>query len=180
MNASRAALMVVGLNLVAVWAAAAAGSYGAAPSGAAAAAQVAADASVSEASTSLLAAAERLDAHARRRIAPAMVRNPFRFGLGARPAARSAPVPATVEPPATVAPADTPVDPGPEIVLQGMAESGEGESIVRTAILSAGGELVLATIGMRVAGRHEVVALSADSVELEDVVTHIRRTWRMK
>ena len=69
--------------------------------------------------------------------------------------------------------------PEPEISLQGMAESGEGDALVRTAILRADGELVLATLGSRVGDRFEVVALTADSVELEDVVAHVRRTWRL-
>jgi hypothetical protein len=180
MNASRAALMVVGVNLVAVWAAAAAGSRMATTIEVAAPAQVVGEAAVSEASASLLAAAERLDAHARRRVAPAMARDPFHFGAEARPAARSAPEPEAAEPPVTVAQAAPPVESEPDIVLQGMAESGEGDAVVRTAILSAGGELVLAALGARVAGRFEVVALTADSVELEDIVTHVRRAWRMK
>jgi hypothetical protein len=180
MNASRAALMVVGVNLVAVWAAAAAGSHAAATSAAGAPAQFVADAAVSEASASLLAAAERLEAHARRRVAPAMARDPFRFGAEAGPGAHARPAPAAVEPTAEPAPDVPPVEPEPDIVLQGMAESGEGEAVVRTAILSAGGELVLATLGTQVAGRYEVVAITAVSVELEDGVTHVRRVWRMK
>jgi hypothetical protein len=180
MNASRAALMVVGVNLLAVWAAAAAGSRVIVPGEAAAPTQVAAEAAVSEASASLLAAAERLDAHARRRVAPAMARDPFRFRAEARPAARKAPEPAAVDAPADITLEAPPLDPGPDIVLQGMAESGEGEALVRTAILSAGGELVLATLGTRLAGRYEVVALTADSVEIEDAVTHVRRSWRLK
>ena len=180
MNASRAALMVVGVNLVAVWAAAAAGSHAAATGEAGAPAQFVADAAVSEASASLLAAAERLEAHARRRVAPAMTRDPFRFGAQARPAMRSLPEPVAVEPTAGPVPEAPPLDPGPDIVLQGMAESGEGDAVVRTAILSAGGELILATLGTRVAGHYVVVALTADSVELEDVVTHVRRAWGMR
>jgi hypothetical protein len=181
MDASRAALMVVGVNLVAVWAAAAAGSHAAATAGTAAPAQVVAGVAVGEASASLVAAAERLEAHARRDVAPAMVRDPFRFGAGVRPAARPAPEPAAAEPPADAAgPVAPPAEPAPDIVLQGMAESGEGEATVRTAILRAGGELVLATLGMRVAGRYEVVALTTDSVDLEDIVAHVRRTWWMK
>jgi hypothetical protein len=51
---------------------------------------------------------------------------------------------------------------------------------VRTAILKAGGELVLATVGMTIAGRFQVVAIAADSVEIEDLVDHTRLTCRMK
>jgi hypothetical protein len=180
MNASRAALLVVGINLLAVWAAAAAGGR-TAVTAPAAPAQVAADVAVGEARSSLLAAAERLEAHARRSLPTAMGRDPFRFGGESRPAAR--PTPEGSQPgrgadaQASAAPA---VEPEPDIVLQGMAESGEGEAIVRTAILSAGGDLVLASLGMRIGNRYEVVTLTADSVELEDAVGHVRRTYRLK
>ncbi len=180
MNASRAALLVVGINLLAVWAAAAAGGR-TAVTAPAAPPQVAADEAVGEARLSLLAAAERLEAHARRNLPAAMGRDPFRFGGDLRPSARRAPAGSQPGPAADAqASAEPAVDPEPDIGLQGMAESGEGEAIVRTAILSAGGELVLATLGMRVGNRYEVVALTADSVELEDVVGHVRRTCRMK
>jgi len=180
MDASRAALLVVGINLLAVWAAAAAGGR-TAVTAPAAAPHVAADAAVGEARSSLLAAAERLEAHAQRNRPAPMGRDPFRFGRELRPAARRAPEGRL---PGKVADAPTPAapaaEPEPDIVLQGMAESGEGEAIVRTAILSAGGELVLASLGMRVGDRYDVVGLTADSVELEDVVGHVRRTVRMK
>jgi hypothetical protein len=180
MNASRAALMVVGVNLVAVWAAAAAGSR-TAMTEPAAPPQVMADEAVGEARVSLLAATERLEAHARRHVTASMSRDPFRFGAESRPAGRRAPDAPPSRFPAEEAAVDAPaVEPEPDIVLQGMAESADGETIVRTAILRAGSELVLVTVGMRVADRYDVVALTADSVELEDTVTRVRRTWRMK
>jgi len=180
MNASRAALMVVGVNLVAVWAAAAAGGRTAAIEPAAPVQGVAVEA-VGEARASLLAATGRLEAHARRSVSPAMARDPFRFGAAARPAGRRAPGRVEAGPPAEAeARAATPVEAEPDIVLQGMAESADGEIIVRTAILRAGAELVLASLGTRIGDRYDVVALSADSVELEDTVNHVRRTWRMK
>jgi hypothetical protein len=61
-----------------------------------------------------------------------------------------------------------------------MAESQDGDTVVRTAILKADGELVLATVGMAIGGRFQVAAIAADSVELEDLVDHSRRTCRMK
>jgi hypothetical protein len=180
MDASRAALMVVGVNLVAVWAAAAAGGRAAATEPAAAAQTVEFEAVV-EARASLVASTERLEAHARRDVAPAMVRDPFRFGAESRPAGRRAPARPESEPPADTGNATAaPVETEPDIVLQGMAESDDGEAIVRTAILRAGPELVLASLGMRVGDRYEVVALAADSVELEDTASHVRRTLRMK
>ena len=180
MHASRAALIVVGVNLIAVWAAAAAGSRGAAADPVAPPQLVIEADAVGEARASLLAAADRLEAHARRAdLRPALVRDPFRFGASARPAVRRAAAEAAVEPAAPVAPAPD-AAPEPDISLQGMAESGEGDALIRTAILRADGELVLATLGSRVGDRFEVVALTSDSVELEDLVAHVRRTWRLK
>jgi hypothetical protein len=180
MNASRAALLVVGINLIAVWAAAAAGGRSAVTAPAAAP-QAAADAAVGEARSSLLAAAERLEAHARRSVPAALARDPFRFGEESRRAAHRASLRSEAglgaEEPVAVPPA---VEPEPDIVLQGMAESADGEIIVRTAILRAGSDLVLASLGTRVGSRYEVVALTADSVDLEDIVDHVRRTYRMK
>jgi hypothetical protein len=180
MNAPRAALMVVGVNLVAVWAAAAAGSRAVVTDPAATTGMVAEEA-VGEAHASLLASAGRLEALARRTVPRAMTRDPFRFGAEARPAGRR-PV-ARREGDAQAnhgAIALSAGDPEPDIVLQGMAESADGETVVRTAIVKAGGDLVLASIGTRIGDRYEVVALSADSVELEDTVARVRRTWRMK
>lgn len=182
MHASRAALMVIGVNLLAVWAAAAAGSHAAA-TGAGAPAQPVIEDAVGEARASLLAATDRLEAHARRAdVRPALQRDPFRFGASARPAGRRASgerVEAAVAADA-MPEAAPPVAPEPEIALQGMAETGEGDTAVRTAIIRAGGDLVLASLGTRVADRYEVVALTADSVEMEDLVAHVRRTWRLK
>jgi hypothetical protein len=180
MHASRAALIVVGVNLVAVWAAAAAGGRSVATDPGAPPQLVMVEDAVGEARASLLAAADRLEAHARRGdLRPALVRDPFRFGAPARPVGRRAPAGADPEP---VAPAEpTPeAAPEPDISLQGMAESGEGEGLVRTAILRADGELVLASLGSRVGDRFEVMALTADSVELEDLAVHVRRTLRLK
>jgi hypothetical protein len=180
MNASRAALMVVGVNLVAVWAAAAAGSRTAVTEPAATP-QMVAEEAVGEAHASLLASAGRLEALARREVPRAMTRDPFRFGAEARPTGRRLVARAEAEPRADLGDVAVPAaEPEPDIVLQGMAESTEGETVVRTAIVKAGGDLVLASIGTRIGDRYEVVALSADSVELEDTVAHIRRTWRMK
>jgi hypothetical protein len=180
MNASRAALMVVGVNLVAVWAAAAAGGRVVVVEPASTP-QVVAEQAVGEASLSLIAAAERLEAHARRNRPMTLTRDPFRFVTAARPAGhrepeRSLPAPPSGPPAAAASPAEADTD----IVLQGMAETAEGEAVVRTAILRAGGELVLASLGTRVGTRYEVVALTADSVELENVADHVRVTCRMK
>ena len=180
MNASRAALMVVGVNLVAVWAAAAAGSRTAVAEPAAPP-QVMADEAVGEARASLLAAAERLEAHARRHVAPSMTRDPFRFGAESRPAGRRAPDAPAAAPPAEEPAAETTVvDPEPDIVLQGMAESadGEGSSAPRSSAPGANSCWPRSACGSRTGTTSWRV--TADSVELEDTVRHVRRTWRLK
>jgi hypothetical protein len=179
MNASRAAVMVVGVNLIAVWAAAAAGSLTGQPARPAAVQAPTPDEAVVQARSELVESTARL----RRFSGPppegaAVARDPFRFG--GRP--RLAP---PAEPPAESRPAlmvstapDVPAE--PEILLQGMAESREGEATVRTAILSADGELVFATVGATIAGRYTVLALHAESADLEDARSGARRTVRMK
>ena len=176
MNASRAALMVVGVNLVAVWAAAAAGGRTAAPQSLGPP-RAAVDQAVDEARTSLLSAASRLEAHARRDVPAAVIRDPFQFAAVARPAPAGAPAEAAAGAPS---PAEPPAQREPDIVLQGMAESADGDAIVRTAILRAGADLVFATLGTRIGDRYEVVALFSDSVDVQDLVDGVRRTWRMK
>ncbi len=183
MNASRAAVVVVGVNLIAVWAAAAAGGRMGPPPGTIASPSVAADVVAGEARATLVAAAERLEAHAReQRAVPPITRDPFQFG--GRDGAVATRVRAGVPSSGPSAPpqgADAPASPEePDVVLQGMAESQDGEAVVRTAVLRAGPDLVLATIGTRIGERYEVVALSSDAIELEDLVSHARRTCRMK
>ena len=189
MNASRAAVIVVGINLVAVWAAAAAGGRTGQPAATVTAPRVTPESVVSEAQTSLVNAAQRLEAHARApRPGRASARDPFQFGsraeTAARPAgdARLADLPADESLPAAgaaePAAAGGRVEPG--VVLEGMAESQDGDTVVRTAILQVEHELVLATLGTRIGGRYEVVALTSDAVELENLVDHSRRTCRLK
>jgi hypothetical protein len=182
MNASRAAAIVVGVNLIAVWVAAAAGGLVAQPVPASVPAGVTPDQAVEEASSLLTAATGRLEAHARRReVAVPVARDPFRFGGTAKSAARQAPVVREAGRPAESEPGEVAAQaPAFDVVLQGMAESLDGDTVVRTAILKADGELVLATVGMAIGGRFQVAAIAADSVELEDLVDHSRRTYRMK
>jgi hypothetical protein len=171
--------MVVGVHLIAVWVAAAAGGRAARPVRGAELPALAQDQAVGDAHMSLRAATERLEAHARRPSgAVAAVRDPFRFGGAARLAARPGSARPGVEPSGGAAPAAEALP--LEIVLQGIAESIAGDTVVRTAILNAGGELVLATIGSHISGRYQVVAIAGDSMELEDLIDHGRRTWRMK
>jgi hypothetical protein len=55
------------------------------------------------------------------------------------------------------------------LALIGIAESRRDEGVVRTAILSAFGELHLVTVGEAVTLRYRVTAVSADAVELADL-----------
>ena len=179
MNASRAAVIVVGINLVAVWAAAAAGGRGAQPPDPPDP-RVMQDRAVVQAQSALVEATDRLRRHTGPSVDDSTVRrDPFRFGGGA-PAARAEREAAdrqladAMPPPAASEPA------APQIVLQGMAESRDGEDTVRTAILSVDGEMVFATMGADVAGRFTVVGITAESVELEASGGGARQTIRLR
>ena len=182
MNASRTAAIVVGANLIAVWVAAAAGGLVAQPVPASVPAGVAADQAVEEATSLLAVATGCLEAYAwRRDVALLVVRDLFHFGGAATPAVRKAAASRGAARPAESEPGEVAAEaPAFDVVLQGMAEFQDGDTVVRTAILKVDGELVLATVGMAIGGRFQVAAIAADSVELEDLVDHGRRTCRMK
>jgi len=176
MDSSRTAVMAVGVNLIAVWVVAAAGGRATPQVPPHAAARLTQEQAVDEARGTLRAATARLKAH--RRQPPdlrSVARDPFQFGArrpdarAAAPAGPAAGAAGTSRPPA-LEPA------APEIVLQGLAEDHAGGTVVRTAILSAGGDLVLATLGMPVGSRYRVVAIGADHVELEDAAGGPRLT----
>ena len=58
----------------------------------------------------------------------------------------------------------------PVLELIGIAESGQGEALVRTAMITGGhAELMMVTIGQRILGRYDVIAVGADAVELKDL-----------
>ena len=179
MNASRAAVMVVGIILVAVWAAAAAGGRAAQPPGPPDP-RAAQDHAVVRAQSALVEATDRLRRYTGPSTDDAVVRRvPFRFGGGASsprraPAAAGRQMPEGAPPPPAAGP------PAPEIVLQGMAESREGEATVRTAILSVNGEMVFATLGATVDGRFTVVGITGDSVDLEAMGGGARQTVRLR
>lgn len=93
-------------------------------------------------------------------------RNPFRFSP------RQSLVPRAPAP----APSETiPIEPPPveerepALDLIGIAENRETNGLVRTAMLTNGDQLLMVTAGQRVLSRYEVVAVSADAVELKDV-----------
>jgi hypothetical protein len=106
-------------------------------------------------------------------------RNPFAFEeRPATPARAARPAPAP-EVPVIAAPA-MPAE--PPIQLIGIAEKKVGDTIVRTAMLSPGDAdaLIMATAGQQILGTYEVVAISADAVELKDLVTGMTRTLILK
>ena len=100
----------------------------------------------------------------------APIRNPFTF------AARE-PVPVASRPQALAMPvaADPPL-PEPELVLLGVAEEGSA----RTAMIGSGDELLMATEGQTLAGRYRVAKVSADAIELVDLVTGATRRLFLK
>ena len=64
----------------------------------------------------------------------------------------------------------------------GIAEKRVGDTIVRTAMLSPGDAdaLIMATAGQKILGAYEVIAVTADAVELKDLVTGATRTLLLK
>jgi hypothetical protein len=104
----------------------------------------------------------------RGRARPAASRNPFSFGAAdltgsADGSARPLPPPTTQGLQELPAPL-----PGPVISLLGIAV-GREHPPVRTAVLSVGGDLVLAHVGDRLAGRYTVTAIGEGSVDLADL-----------
>lgn len=179
MTPSRAAVLVLGVNLIAVWMAAAAGRM-APGDGQTASRIVPAHEAVDQARSAMEAATGRLSVHERQRMAPAVVvRNAFRFTVQTR-------LTPGVAGPAAQRAAAAGLDPGApelalvEFVLAGMAETRTGDEVHRTAILMVGADMVLATVGSEVAGRYRVAVLSADSVELDDLRGGPRVTVRLK
>ncbi|MEK6629935.1 MAG: hypothetical protein AABY89_04280 [Acidobacteriota bacterium] len=185
MNASRAAVMVVGVNMVAVWMAAAAGRSAMADQVPLVASRaVIEQQEVHHARASLVAATERLDARDQAPGVPeAVARNPFRFGAartaaplpahqGGEPATSAGRVQDTATRPDGAAGQD-------DMRLEGMAETRVGDEVRRTAIMTTGGAVVLATIGTELSGRYKVIAIGADSVDLDDVRGGPRRVLKL-
>ena len=100
----------------------------------------------------------------------APIRNPFTFAarepvaVAARPQALAMPV------------APDPPLPELELVLLGVAEEGSA----RTAMIGSGDELLMAMEGQILAGRYRVAKVSADAIELVDLVTGATRRLFLK
>ena len=88
-------------------------------------------------------------------------------------AAATAPVPALSEArPAVMAP--------PSLKLSGVAEDPGPDGPVRTAFISGEGQLFMVKEGDRIAARYRVNRISADVVELTDLIDHTTRRLAMK
>lgn len=95
-------------------------------------------------------------------------RNPFSFAARSEPGRRDAPAPPPAELPAPAI--GPPLEPA--IELMGVAASESPAGVVRTAIISAlDGELFLVKEGETIASRYRVGPVSADAVELNDLLT---------
>lgn len=176
MSTARVVTLVVGGCLAAVWLAASAGAWLMGKAGTAVRPELRADSPAGPSAGAAGALAVRpLDAPN-----PAPARRPGRnlfeihdrAGRSVEPTPRS---PEVVVPPAALEPA-----PAPTVTLIGVATSGEGDGVVRTAVVSGAGQLWLAREGAVVAGRYRVDRVGTDEVELRDTVLNTRHTLRLR
>jgi hypothetical protein len=82
--------------------------------------------------------------------------------------------------PAEPVPSAPPIPPAPVVTLLGLAETNEGGRVVRTAVISTGGELWMVKEGDTVAGRYRVAAVAADRVDLKDVQSGTLRSYHLR
>jgi hypothetical protein len=172
MNPSRLALWLIGAAVCGAWFASAAGVTREArrPPVTPASADVV---QLNALATEVQAQAERLRDKLAGAPAPSPYRrNPFAFGPAPAPVRHSAAMPsrdtATI-PVSEPAPAESGE---PSIQLIGIAESKEGEELVRTAMMT--GEfidLIMATAGDRILERYEILTITENTVELKDLAT---------
>lgn len=120
----------------------------------------------SDVSDEIVHEAERLAARLHPQVAyqePA--RNPFRFAGRARAAAPGTLTPA--QPEMSDEPlAEIPETPTLRVNLTGVIEDTTGGTVVRTAVLSTSGDVLLVKEGDVVAGQYNVTAITATTVEL--------------
>jgi len=128
-----------------------------------------APASIDARGEALAAEIARLHDRLRPTIAPRdPSRNPFQFT-----AARQRPAPAPTKPALSEALPVAPAAPvAPPFKLIGVAEDATPAGPVRTAIVSAPGQLFLVKEGQNVTLRYRVVKIAADVIELEDLGDH--------
>jgi hypothetical protein len=166
MSAKRAAGYCGGALLLLAWLSSAYGLMRQTP-------ETPATASAETSGTTTLAAevqAQTLRLKSRLAAAPAPhepFRNPFSFATRREPERRDAPASAAELPAPAIGP---PLEPA--IELMGVAASESPAGVVRTAIISAlDGELFLVKEGESIASRYRVGPVSADAVELYDLLT---------
>jgi hypothetical protein len=146
----------IGGGAIAVWIATAATTS---PRGAIAVPTPAA-AVVADKSAALASEISRLHERLRRDAAPTEARDLFQYARRPRAAA-------AVAAPHTIAPAPPESAPAPSpFKLIGLAEDGDAAAPVRSAIISANGELFIVKEGDAVTDRYHVRAISDDVVEL--------------
>lgn len=101
------------------------------------------------------------------------VRNPFAFDTREGRVARHSPLSVVLPSPRNDA-ERLPVE--PSLALLGIAEQNTPSGLIRTAMMSAGGDdLIMVVEGQTVAVRYRVVAIGADTVELKDIATGATR-----
>ena len=166
MNASRLAVWIVGAAVSGAWLASAAGVTRQAR-GARVAPRSPEVLEFDQLAGAVQAQAGRLRDRLAHAPAPrAAERNPFSFNT--RPQHRAAPA---RQPVISSAPVVEEVR-EPVLDLIGVAESAGPSGPVRTAMIAGGyNELMMVIAGQRILGRYDVVAVSADAVELKDLQT---------
>jgi hypothetical protein len=159
MNVKRTATIVLAGAAIAAWLSAAI-----TPGGRSVVLSIAREPTADARGANLAEETARLHEHLRPDAAPRHpARNLFTFrSLAARPSA------SLVAPSASTEVGARLVAPLPALTLEGIAEEGT-EAPIRTAIISAGGQLHLVKEGDAVTVRYRVKNISADVVELTDV-----------
>jgi hypothetical protein len=77
-------------------------------------------------------------------------------------------------------PAAAPARVAPPLRLVGIAEDEGADGAVRTAIISAGGQLIFAKLGERVMERYEIARISGEAAELHDLEDNSTLTLVLK
>jgi hypothetical protein len=171
MNVKRTAMFGAGCGALAVWlsAAATSGTRPAAPL------TVRPPSAIDTSGAALSAEIARLHERLRPTTSPIKARDLFHYAGRSAPAA--APIPVNAPPAALPVPAAVPT-PSPRLV--GLAEDPGPDGPVRTAIISASGELFFVKEGETFALRYRVDTISPGEVQLSDLGDHATLHLPMK
>jgi len=162
MNVKRTMMIGAAGGAVAVWIAAAATSN---TRPVAPIAPVKTNAAVEKSGAELAVEVKRLHERLRPSDTPIHSRDLFRYA--AKPSAEaSAPSAAVPIAPSAAVPPPVAVQP---LKLEGLAEDGSDQGVVRTAIISGFGDIFLVKEGENVTSRYRVAKISPDAVELTDL-----------